>query len=162
MTAMTMNGRDSLNGVRHSFRRREMVRWARSLGSTRPAKCDADPEPRVPISSRTSPDARRIAIPLGFERPVFSGHLLLRLPCPWATPPSYFSCLGVARPVARGAPRAPRGSPPPPERSARGQLGYSPGPSFLLRRAPPTVRRATLRRLAPGQSAIARRSDGAS
>src|SRR5688500_3091568 len=30
------------------------------------------------------------AIPLGFERPVFSGHLLLRLPCPCATPPFLF------------------------------------------------------------------------
>src|SRR5688500_16834754 len=30
------------------------------------------------------------AIPLGFGRPVFSGHLLLRLPCPWATPPFLF------------------------------------------------------------------------
>jgi hypothetical protein len=27
------------------------------------------------------------AIPLGIERPVFSGHLFLRLPCPYATPP---------------------------------------------------------------------------
>jgi hypothetical protein len=31
-----------------------------------------------------------LAIPLGFERPVFSGHLLLRLPCPYATPPCLF------------------------------------------------------------------------
>jgi hypothetical protein len=30
------------------------------------------------------------AIPLGIERPVFSGHLLLRLPCPYATPPFLF------------------------------------------------------------------------
>jgi hypothetical protein len=30
------------------------------------------------------------AIPLGFERPVFSGHLLLRLPCLYATPPFLF------------------------------------------------------------------------
>src|SRR5215212_12157450 len=30
------------------------------------------------------------AIPLGIERPVFSGHLLLRLPCPSATPPFLF------------------------------------------------------------------------
>src|ERR671912_791100 len=75
---------------------------------------------------------------------------------------SYFSCLRVARPVARGAPRAPRGSPPPPERSARVRLGRSPGPSFLLRRAPPTVRRATLRRRTPGRRSIARRPRGAS
>ena len=27
------------------------------------------------------------AIPLRYERPVFSGHLFLRLPCPYATPP---------------------------------------------------------------------------
>jgi hypothetical protein len=27
------------------------------------------------------------AIPLLYERPVFSGHLFLRLPCPYATPP---------------------------------------------------------------------------
>src|ERR687897_862574 len=30
------------------------------------------------------------AIPLGFGSPVFSGHLLLRLPCPCATPPFLF------------------------------------------------------------------------
>src|ERR671911_744583 len=75
---------------------------------------------------------------------------------------SSFSCVRVARPVARGAPRAPRGSPPPPERSARGRLGHSPGQSFPLRRAPPTVRRATLRRGTPGRSSIARRPGGAS
>src|ERR671911_2509991 len=75
---------------------------------------------------------------------------------------SYFSCLRVARPVARGAPRAPRGSPPPPERSARGRLEHSPGQSFPLRRAPPTVRRATLRRWTPGRRSIARRPGGAS
>ena len=31
-----------------------------------------------------------LVIPLGIERPVFSGHLLLRLPCPYATPPFLF------------------------------------------------------------------------
>jgi hypothetical protein len=30
------------------------------------------------------------AIRLGFERPVFSGHLFLRLPCPYVTPPFLF------------------------------------------------------------------------
>src|SRR5215203_5207745 len=35
----------------------------REFGSASATKCDADPEPRVPSSSRTSPAARRVCYP---------------------------------------------------------------------------------------------------
>src|SRR5215217_7589949 len=34
-----------------------------NIGSARPSTCDADPEPRVPTSSRTSPAAPRVCHP---------------------------------------------------------------------------------------------------
>src|SRR5215216_4270487 len=163
MTVMTINCRGSLNGVLHS-----------AVGS-RDRATGREPEERKAVKERcrsgtqsayffqnisccSSGLSSRSALGGLYSRGTSSGgchpltrHLL-----------SYFSCLRVARPVARDAPRAPRGSPPPPERSAQGRLGHSPGPSFPLRRAPPTVRRAILRRRTPGQSSIARRPGGAS
>src|ERR671912_626100 len=44
------------------------------------------------------------AIPLRFERPVFSGHLLLRLPCPCATPPFLFQLRQDSSPGRTGRP----------------------------------------------------------
>src|SRR5215203_4905280 len=49
-------------------------RWAMggSIGSIRPSKCDADPEPRGPTSSRTTSAARvELPIPLYLEVSVF-------------------------------------------------------------------------------------------
>jgi hypothetical protein len=43
-----------------------------NIGSIRPSKCDADPEPRGPTSSRTSSAARvELPIPLYLEESVF-------------------------------------------------------------------------------------------
>jgi hypothetical protein len=163
MTLMTMNRRGALNVVGHPP---EMSDGREHKGSTSATKCDADPEPRAPTSSQTSPAARRDCHPARLWKACILGALFLRLHCLTRRLLFYFGYLRVARPVARGDPRAPRGaprgSPPPPERSARGRLGHSPGQSFPLRRVPPTVRRATLRRRPPGRRSIARRPDGAS
>src|SRR5215204_5637178 len=72
VTVMTMNCRGSLNGVGHSFLRRETVRRAGNRGSTSATNSDAGVKLRVPTSYRTSSAARiEIAVPPGREELIF-------------------------------------------------------------------------------------------
>jgi hypothetical protein len=70
---------------------REMVRWAGAWGEQgrQSAMQIRNPECLL-LLEHLLLLLLGFAIPLGFERPVFSGHLLLRLHCPYATPPFLF------------------------------------------------------------------------
>jgi hypothetical protein len=91
VTAMTMNRRGPLKGARHpavELRVRAMgpepwgAQVRRSAMQIRYPECLLLPKHLLLLVG--------FAIPLGFGRPVFSGRLFLRLPCPCATPPSLF------------------------------------------------------------------------
>ena len=67
-----------------------MVRWAGPWGAQARQRAMQMRNPECLLLPKHLLLLFGFAIPLGIERPVFSGHLLLRLPCPSATPPFLF------------------------------------------------------------------------
>ena len=81
-----------------------MVRWAGTWGAQGRQRAMQIWNPECLLLPRQFLLLVGFAIPLGFGRPVFSGHLFLSLPCPCATLPVLFQLPQGSSPGRTGRP----------------------------------------------------------